>query len=976
MPPTLDELFEMRGTPTATSANQPLPLVDPGSVWLVTRGHIDVVAMTIARHDDATDLQRTHLLRITPGNLLFGLPPPTAYHNVLLLGFGSTDAHAIRLGITQLAKAARDDDLAPEILARIDRWVGSVCSLCTAEIPPPGTHNLRCGGVVDLAAGEAAQPQTGIAWLRPLNGAVRFMGSAGACTVDGDILFPVGKDGWLTADSPCRLASSRSDSITPDDAYWRGLYTFHQALETLIDTQRTREMERDRHRLLAKSVATRSTVNAAFSELRSILNRSRLTPVADSSDSALIAAATLVGRHLGIDLTPPPLGTRGADNQNPVEAIAHASRVESRRVRLTRDWHRRDNGPLLGFLDGGETPVALIPDSATSYSLHNPADGSILPVTAVLARKLDPAAFCFYRCLPSHALTGRDLARFAAHGLTRDVVTVVLMGVAGGLLTLATPIAVGTVFDYIIPSSEQTQLLQITLALGVAAFAAAAFQITRSVALTRVQYRAGSALQAAIWHRLIHLPARFFTRYAAGDLAYRAMGIDTIMSELSTSAITTVVSSVFSVFSLALLFYYSPPAALVALGMILLLVGAIVVCGLLRARYQHDIQESHGKMASLLLQFMNGVSKIRVAAAEDRAFARWARTFARQQRLQLSSRGISNALDTFAAAFPIVTYMVLFAVVARQVFLPADTPRTFTTGSFLAFLSAYVGLLYGLIDLGTTAVGLLNIVPIWKRLSPILEEKPEASETRLAPGPLRGRVEVSNISFRYQTDGPVILQDVSFHADPGEFVAIVGPSGSGKSTLLRILLGFEQPESGTIAYDGFDAAGLDPHALRRQIGVVLQNGDLMPGDIFSNIVGSSVSLTLADAWEAARLAGFDRDIEEMPMGMHTIISESAASLSGGQRQRLMIARALVTRPRIVFFDEATSALDNPTQAIVTQSLDRLRSTRIVIAHRLSTIATADRIYVVDKGRVVQQGNYDHLVSVPGLFYDLVKRQLA
>src|SRR5262249_34471238 len=161
-----------------------------------------------------------------------------------------------------------------------------------------------------------------------------------------------------------------------------------------------------------------------------------------------------------------------------------------------------------------------------------------------------------------------------------------------------------------------------------------------------------------------------------------------------------------------------------------------------------------------------------------------------------------------------------------------------------------------------------------------------------------------------EEDGPPILSDVDLHADPGEFVAIVGASGSGKSTLLRILLGFEEPEAGSVAFDGFDAAGLDPHALRRQMGVVLQNGQLLPGDIFSNIVGSAVSLTQQDAWEAARLAGLDKDIEQMPMGMHTMVAEGAGSFSGGQRQRLMIARALVTRPRIVFFDEATSALDN------------------------------------------------------------------
>ena len=317
--------------------------------------------------------------------------------------------------------------------------------------------------------------------------------------------------------------------------------------------------------------------------------------------------------------------------------------------------------------------------------------------------------------------------------------------------------------------------------------------------------------------------------------------------------------------------------------------------------------------------------------------------------------------------------MIIFLLVADRHGAPGEG---FSTGSFLAFIAAFAALLTGMTQLGATAVDLLNVVPIYSRLKPLLEEVPEVDATKADPGALRGQIEVFNLSFRYNPDGPFILADVTFDAHPGEFVAIVGPSGSGKSTLLRLLLGFEQPESGTIAYDGFDAAGLDPWKLRRQLGVVLQHGDLLPGDIFTNIVGSAVDLTLNDAWEAARLAALDTDLEQMPMGMHTFITEGASTLSGGQRQRLMIARALVTKPRIVLFDEATSALDNPTQAIVTESLDRIRATRVVIAHRLSTIINADRIFVLDQGRIVQSGTYDELVNKPGLFHELVKRQIA
>ncbi len=221
-----------------------------------------------------------------------------------------------------------------------------------------------------------------------------------------------------------------------------------------------------------------------------------------------------------------------------------------------------------------------------------------------------------------------------------------------------------------------------------------------------------------------------------------------------------------------------------------------------------------------------------------------------------------------------------------------------------------------------------------------------------------------------------MLSDVSLQVRPGEFVAIVGASGSGKSTILRLLLGFETPDTGTVTYDGRELTTLDLREVRRQIGVVLQNAQLLPGDIFNNIVGFAPDLTMDDAWQAAKLAGLEEDIRSFPMGMHTLVGEGGSNLSGGQRQRLLIARAIVRRPRILMFDEATSALDNLTQAIVTESITRELQgiTRVVIAHRLTTVVDADRIYVVKAGQIVQSGEYHQLLAEPGPFQELIHRQ--
>jgi ATP-binding cassette subfamily C protein len=276
---------------------------------------------------------------------------------------------------------------------------------------------------------------------------------------------------------------------------------------------------------------------------------------------------------------------------------------------------------------------------------------------------------------------------------------------------------------------------------------------------------------------------------------------------------------------------------------------------------------------------------------------------------------------------------------------------------------------------GSTALaGMLGAIPLFERLKPIVTTAPERHADKADPGPLNGAVEVNRVTFRYAPEAPPVLEDVSLRVEPGQFVAIVGPSGSGKSTLQRLLLGFETAESGDILFQGQSIANLDTSALRRRIGVVLQTARIMSGSIFENIT-AGLPYSLDEAWEAARMAGIAEDIEAMPMGMHSVLMEGTSTLSGGQVQRLMIARALIGKPQVLILDEATSALDNVSQAVVTDSLNRLHTTRIVIAHRLSTIREADRIFVMERGRLVESGTFDSLMAGNGTFAALARRQL-
>ena len=542
------------------------------------------------------------------------------------------------------------------------------------------------------------------------------------------------------------------------------------------------------------------------------------------------------------------------------------------------------------------------------------------------------------------------------------------MGAAIGALGMVTPLATGALFNGVIPDADVGQLVQLTMVLAVCALTAALFLIVRGVAMMRIEARMGAAIQSAVWQRLLSLPMPFFRQYAAGDLAVRAMGIDEIRRTLSGTVLNALFTSIFSVFNYALLFSYDVALALRATLLIAIALAATLLAGVLQLHSQRDAAGLRSRTSGVVLQLLSGVAKLKTVGAEMQAFAVWARLFGAQRDAQFRSRQIGNALTAFNVAFPVVASLAIFTVAGRQA-------QALSTGDFLAFIAAFNLCLIAMLSTSTAVIGALGTIPMYEQAKSILLAAPEVNPAKTDPGVLRGGIELRHVAFRYRADGPAVLRDVSVHVEPGEFVAFVGPSGSGKSTILRLLLGFESPEAGALFFDDQDLAGLDVQAVRRQMGVVLQSGRLTAGDLFTNIAGSS-NATLDDAWEAARSAGLEDDIRRMPMGMHTVVSEGGGTLSGGQRQRLMIARAIVNRPRILLFDEATSALDNRTQEIVSRSLDRLHATRIVIAHRLSTIVRADRICVIHGGQVAEQGRYEELIARDGLFAALAKRQLA
>jgi ATP-binding cassette subfamily C protein len=522
--------------------------------------------------------------------------------------------------------------------------------------------------------------------------------------------------------------------------------------------------------------------------------------------------------------------------------------------------------------------------------------------------------------------------------------------------------------DYI-PGGEKEQLWHVGLLMIAFLIGKSLFQLTRDLAMLRIEGKMEGSLQSAVWERLLSLPASFFKDYTSGELAMRAFGISQIRQMVSGVFVSTLITGVFSLVYLFQVHAYGGELLKPAVVMLLIL----LVFGYVFGRIQNKTEKAYltltNRISGLVLQLFNAIAKFRVAGAENRAFKQWADLFTHARRLNFQKEIITVILNTILAIAPLVFSLVFYV---KAVEIGADLQ----VGEFVAFTTAFGALSEGMMGIIRTILQINSVKPLYELSKPILETLPEYDEQKMNPGKLQGNIRVSHLNFRYDEDGPAVLHDISLEIKKGEYVALVGPSGCGKSTLFRLLLGFETPETGQVYYDDKDIGLVDVKNVRRQLGVVLQNGQLMSGDIFTNIIGANTKLTMEDATRAAEMAGLSEDIARMPMGMHTVVAEGAGTLSGGQKQRILIARAIVHRPNILYLDEATSALDNRTQKKVSNSLKELDCTRVVIAQRLSTVVDCDRIVVMESGRIVETGSYQELMRKKGLFADLAQRQLA
>ncbi|MGA5036753.1 NHLP bacteriocin export ABC transporter permease/ATPase subunit [Streptomyces capoamus] len=910
-----------------------LDLEGPQVLWLVAAGALDLYAV-----DAAQQGHWHHLGRLEAGTLLLG---PVAGPQHTLVARPVRDCVVHRVALRELYQPAQTQTWSYDAYGN-PQYVPPASSPLEHALALGVGRGLSVLFQAPLAEERAAAPADDeVFWMQVPPGSVQY-GSLYGAKAAADLLM--------------------------DPALWQSLVDQQYRLLTALDRW-IEQLERSHESRTAEGIKAGEAVRAQADRtlLASIGKRSaRRTTPADAD--ATHAACRLVAQAAGIRLAEPAQSGAESDRLDPVERVALASRVRTRAVRLDGRWWREDVGPLVGRRALSGAPVALLWRRGGYVAVH-PGTGRETPVEKANAQEFEPRAVMFYRPLPDKRLGPLGLLRFSLRGTRADLLNLLLAGLVTVAVGALVPIATGKVLGEYVPRAQEGLIVQVCLAVMVSGVVAAAFTLLENLSILRLEGRIEAALQPAVWDRLLRLPTRFFTQRSTGELASAAMGVSAIRRLLAGVGPVVAQSVTVGGMNLALLFWYSPALAAAAIAMLVVIGAVFTGLGLWQVRWQRRLVTLGNKLNNQAFQTLRGLPKLRVAAAENYAYAAWAREFARSRELQQRVGRIKNLTTVLGAVYLPVCTLLMFMLLAG----PAE--GAMSAADFLAFNTSVTMVLTSVTQLTGAFVSAVAALPLFEEIRPVLEATPEVRSASTRPGPLSGAVEARRLSFRYADDGPLVLDDVSFAARPGEFVAIVGPSGCGKSTLLRLLIGFDRPVSGSVLYDGQDLAALDQSAVRRQCGVVLQHAQPFTGSIMDVICGAE-PYTPEEAMAAAELAGLAEDIKRMPMGLHTIVAGNGA-VSGGQRQRLMIAQALIRRPRILFFDEATSALDNDTQRVVIDSTRKLNATRIVIAHRLSTVLDADRVVVMEDGKVVQQGTPAELLAdTGGRLHELVRRQLA
>ena len=959
------------GTAVPCAGNLPVDMSDPEFAWFIESGAVDL--FLVERQGGVEQSAPQHMLRASAGRLLPGAAPQDDVTSLGVIAKGLPGTVLRRLPVSRLAEIP-----GTELAEQVDAWLVDIAAMLVRDvIHQPRTDALLESGEAPTPRGGTLAARRGVVWIAELPpNAGLFMGLIDPTQSEADPVaaghpLPLTPATWLSLTHEVQVSTASSADLAERRLLLPALSAFNQVAFSLERLNRQIAVVDQANLARARVISRHGDEQEARRRLFDLYG----VQDEEADDSALHDVLKVIGRHAGIVFQRPPAAGQATEPSTVAATLARvlsASGIRGRRVRLAPEdrWWTGDSGALLAFRADDGRPVALLPGVLGNYREVDPASGRKRRITAARAASLRPEAWLFYAPLPSAVAGWRDLWSVARKGLGPDLARALATGLLGGLVMLLPAVAIGFVADEVIPVNDVGLLYGAAAALAAFAIVRALLQVLQGMTLMRIEGRATSRMEAAFWDRLLRLPASVLRRYPASDLATRG----TTFQNLRDAAQGVIGNGVLSIVFLAPAFVLiaSRDAVLggltAAFGLLSLL--ATVALGLRQIAPQARRLRAVRRLAGRLFQLINGISKLRVDGAEGSGFAVWAREYRKQKRAELELGAVETHLRAFGAALPLLAAAILILV------MTLSGPNSVAVGDFIVVYVLFLLYQTAVNRLGESFSALATIVPAFNQIRPLLAEIPETGAEGESVDALGGDVAFDHVSFRYDADGPLILDDVSIRARAGEFVAIAGESGAGKSTLFRLTLGLERPSSGSVYFDGRDLRHLDLKEVRRHIGVVPQLVRLHPQDLWDNIVGDHEGVTAEDAWRAAQLAAVDREIAAMPMGMLTPVGAGAAVTSGGESQRIRIAHALIDNPRILLLDEATNWLDNETQSRVLGNLARLTSTRIVIAHRLSTLRQADRIYVLQRGKIVQEGSFEELAATPGAFQDLVRRQVA
>ncbi len=928
-------------------------------VWFLEKGSVNLFA--IERKGGKPEGHRTLITTISAPSLLFEIEAPQeATHEMVAI----TERESLLwvAPLEEIAKSLEKDS------SYIHQWINSLAHFyekeivteTQKEIEAPETATLGKEETLSLKRALTHAEKAKINWIEIAQGEVEFLGYSGLRLPKGP--FPLTYNGWVKSHEGAIVKAFRET-----EEWKKGLSFYHQILFDYLYHRKRIEKEEEEELSQQRTRKENEHLHEALQDMVSVLTPILAVEVSgETAVRSIFAACKLIGSFLKADFHLPKNLPETLDLPQLLGEITEASLVRYRQVRLIGEWWKKDSGPLLAFYRESLKPVALLPKRSGYYEMIDPETAERKKVLREDAKELARGAFTFYPTFPSGLKTGKEMLHFYLKHNTKEFTPLIFYSILAAIISLVPAFATSLLINTAIPETNYSLLWQIGIALFMSALSAGLFLYFRSLILARLEGRSSDQIQAALWDRLLKLPLRFFRRYTTGNLIMRVISAEWMRALLSGSATRALLSGFFSIFYLFAMAIFAPILTLISLVILASSFIITLICVRLYALMQREFYELDGNINSFLIQIISTVGKLRVAGAENNAFSKWAHLFAKYKKVEIRSLHVKNIVTVMNYILPFLMYMAIFGYMI-------GSHEKITIGAFLAFNIAFVSFYLAMTDLSNTLLELTPILPLWERTEVIVKEPLEEQLKTESPGKLNGEIHVDEVYFKYEDNESNTLQNITLKANPKEFIGIVGASGCGKSTLIRLLLGFERPTSGAIYYDNKDLATLAMVDFRRQLGVVLQEEGVVAGSIYDNITCGGIYKP-DDVERALEISGFAEDVESFPMGLHTYLSIGGSTLSGGQKQRLLIARALLPKPKILLLDEATSALDTRNQEKVIKSIDQLDVTRIVIAHRLNTVRNADRIYVMKKGEFVQIGTYEELAGVPGLFADMLQRQ--